>query len=95
MALFRATTLINWGTKKMKILRITHRAKVAKHHYLEPIKRGLNPKDDPCISNIERVTEIFVGQGITKSHNIKIFRSQYLGEFLRNGPDFFACDHKF
>ena len=51
------------GTKKMKILRIAHRALVAKH--LEPIKRGLNPKDDPCISNIERVTAIFISQGGT------------------------------
>ena len=31
---------------------------------------------------------IFVGQGTTKSHNLKIFKSQYLSEFLRYGPDF-------
>ena len=31
---------------------------------------------------------IFVGQGTTKSHNLKIFKSQYLSEILRYGPDF-------
>ena len=31
---------------------------------------------------------IFVGQGMTKSPNLKIFQSQYLNEFLRYGPDF-------
>ena len=53
-----------------------------------PIKRGLNPKDDPCILKIKRVMAIFVGQGMTKSHDLNIFKSQYLGEFLRYGPDF-------
>ena len=36
---------------------------------------------------IERDMAIFVGQGMTKSHNLKIFKSQYLGKFLRYGPD--------
>ena len=49
---------------------------------------GLNSKDDPFISKIERVTAIFVDQGTTKSHYLKIFKSQYLSEFLRYGPDF-------
>ena len=31
---------------------------------------------------------IFVGQGTTKIRNLTIFKSQYLGEFLRYGPDF-------
>ena len=31
---------------------------------------------------------IFVGQGTTKSRNPKIFKSQYLSDFLRYGPDF-------
>ena len=31
---------------------------------------------------------IFEGQGTTKSHNLKIFKSQYLSEFLRYRPDF-------
>ena len=44
--------------------------------------------DDPCISKIEQVMEIFVHQGTTKSCNLKIFKSQYLSEFLRYGPDF-------
>ena len=37
---------------------------------------------------IERVTAIFIDQGTTKSHYLKIFKSQYLSEFLRYGPDF-------
>ena len=31
---------------------------------------------------------IFVGQGATKSRYLKIFKSQYLSELLRYGPDF-------
>ena len=31
---------------------------------------------------------IFVGQSTTKSCQLKIFKSQYLIDFLRNGPDF-------
>ena len=30
---------------------------------------------------------IFVGQGTTKSPNLKIFKSQYLSEFVRYGPE--------
>ena len=30
---------------------------------------------------------IFAGQGTTKSHNFKVFKFQYLSEFLRYGPD--------
>ena len=30
---------------------------------------------------------ILVGQGMTKSRNLKIFKSQYLSEFLRYEPD--------
>ena len=56
--------------------------------FLEPMKRGLNPKDYPYISKMERVMAIFVGQGMTISLNLKIFKSQYLSEFLRYGPDF-------
>ena len=37
---------------------------------------------------IEQVTAILVGKGTTKSPNLKIFKSQYLSEFLRYGPDF-------
>ena len=37
---------------------------------------------------MERVSAVFVGQGTTKSHNLKIFKSQYLSEFLRYMPDF-------
>ena len=55
---------------------------------MNTIKRGLNPKDGPCISKIERVTSIFIDQDVTKSHYLKIFKSQYLSEFLRYGPDF-------
>ena len=44
------------GTKRIKLLNII----------LEPIKRGLNPKDDPFNLKIKRVTEIFVGQAKTK-----------------------------
>ena len=49
---------------------------------------GLTPKYDFCISKIERVMTIFVGQGTTKSCYLKIFKSQYLSEFLTYGPDF-------
>ena len=31
---------------------------------------------------------IFVGQGMTKSRNLKILIFQYLSKFLRYGPDF-------
>ena len=48
------------------------------------IKRGLNPKNDPYISKIERV---LVDQKMTKSRNLKIFKSQYLSDFLRYQPD--------
>ena len=37
---------------------------------------------------IDRVRVIFVGQGTTKSHNPRIFKSQYLSECLRYEPDF-------
>ena len=37
---------------------------------------------------IERVTAIFVGEGLTKSQCLKIFKCQYLIEILRNGSDF-------
>ena len=40
---------------------------------------------DPYISKIERVTAIFVGQGMTKSHNPQIFKSQYLSEVFVYG----------
>ena len=43
-----------------------------------------NKKEDPCISKIEWVTTIFVGQGTTKSRNLKSIQS----EFLRYGHDF-------
>ena len=38
---------------------------------------------------------MFVGQGKTKSHNLKIFKPQYLIEFLRYGPDFLHVIIKF
>ena len=56
--------------------------------FLELRKRELNPKDDPCSSNIEQVTEIFVDQGMIKSRNQKLFKYQYLSEFLRYGPEY-------
>ena len=59
-----------------------------KTSFVEPTKRRLNPKDDPCISKIERVKAFSVGLSTTKSHHLKIFKFQYLGEFLRYGPDF-------
>ena len=31
---------------------------------------------------------IFIGQGTTKSHNLKILKSQYLSGFFKYGPDF-------
>ena len=31
---------------------------------------------------------IFLGKGTTKSQNLKMFKSQYLSEFLSYGPDF-------
>ena len=38
---------------------------------------------------------LFVGQGTTKSHNLKIFKPQYLIDFLRYGPDFLHVIIKF
>ena len=51
-----------------------------------------NPNPEHRILKIEQVTAIFVDQGATKSHYLKIFKYQYLSEFLRYGP---ACDHNF
>ena len=42
-----------------------------------------------AISKIERVTAIFVGQGMTKSRNLNIFKSQFLSKYLRYESDFF------
>ena len=50
------------------------------------MKRGQNPKDEPLISKIEQVTAIFVDQGPTKPHYLKIVKSECLREFLRYGP---------
>ena len=61
---------------------------MAKFSFLEQIKRGLNSKDDPCISKIERVRAIFVDRGTTKSPYLKIFKSQYFYEFFRYWSDF-------
>ena len=47
---------------------------------VEHIETELNPGEEPCISNIERVTAIFVGQGLTKYHFLKILEFQYLIE---------------
>ena len=47
-----------------------------------------NPKDEPSISKIERVTVIFVGQGMTKSQLLPIFKCQYLVGILRYGSNF-------
>ena len=55
---------------------------------LKHIQSGLKPKDDPCISEIERFMAIFVGQVVTKSRNLQNFQSQFLSEFLRYRPDF-------
>ena len=55
---------------------------------LQQIQSGLKPKDDPCISEIERFKAIFVRQVVTKSRNLQNFQSQYLSEFLRYRPDF-------
>ena len=51
-------------------------------------KRGLNPEFEPSISKIERVAAIFIGQGMTKSHLLPIFKCQYLVEILRYGSNF-------
>ena len=50
-------------------------------------KKRVNPKEDFCISKIEPVMAIFIYQGTTKSHYLKLLKSQYLSEFLRYGPD--------
>jgi len=41
------------------------------------------------------VSQIFMGQGKTKSYYLKIYKSQYLVEYLRYGSNFlhFAYDH--
>ena len=51
-------------------------------------KKRTNTNDDPCISKIELVTPIFVGQGTIKLCHLKSFKSQCLSEFFRYGPDF-------
>ena len=40
------------------------------------------------MAKIEWVTAIFVGQGMTKSHCLHIFKCQYLIEILRYGANF-------
>ena len=44
--------------------------------FVEHTKRWLNPKDEPSISKIERVTVVFVGQGMTKSHFLQRRRGE-------------------
>ena len=48
----------------------------------------MNPEDEVFILKIERVTAIFVGQGMTKSHCLHIFKCQYLIEIVRYGGNF-------
>ena len=36
---------------------------------------------------------IFVGEGKTTSHYLKILEYQYLIKFLRYGPNLFTCDN--
>ena len=37
---------------------------------------------------LDLVTTIFTGKGITESHNIEMFKCQYLSQFLRYMPHF-------
>ena len=56
--------------------------------FLERTKISLNPKDEPSISKIERVTWIFVTGAEAKSRCCQIFKSQNLTQFLRFLPNF-------
>ena len=48
-------------------------------------KGGLNPKDPLLSQKWSDLRQFFVGQGKKKSHNLKIFKSQYLSDYLRYG----------
>ena len=61
---------------------------IARRAFLEHIEKRQNPEDEPCTSKIEQVTAIFVGQGITKSQFLEIFKCQYLIEILRYASNF-------
>ena len=56
--------------------------------FLEHTKIRLNPKDEPPISKIERVTWIFVTGAEAKSQCCLIFKSQNLTQFLIFLPNF-------
>ena len=76
---FLPQTASKGGSKKMKILKIGHRAllnMICRTHK----KRN---KSKICISKIERVMAISVSQGKTRSQKLKFFKSRYLAEFLR------------
>ena len=51
-------------------------------------KIRINPKYEPCILEIERVTLIFVSQVGRNLNSLKNFKSQNLAQFLRFGPEF-------
>ena len=55
--------------------------------FLEHTKIRLNPKDEPSISKIERVTWIFVTGAEAKSQCCLIFKYQNLTQFLRFLPN--------
>ena len=48
-------------------------------------KGGLNPKDPLLSQKWSDLRQFFVGQGKKKYHNLKIFKSQYLSDYLRYG----------
>ena len=60
--------------------------------FLKHIKIRKNPKDEPSIDKIERVTAVFVSQVVAKSQIQQIFKSQNLTAFLRFRPIFFSCE---
>ena len=49
--------------------------------FVEHMKKGLNPEDEPSISKIERVTAVFVRQVVTKSQIQKNLKSQNITDF--------------
>ena len=48
----------------------------------------MDPKDEPCILNIEQVTLIFVRKSQAKYQFLKNCKSQNLAKFLRFGHEF-------
>ena len=79
-------TVLNQNSEKIKIPIPPHLS--CKPLLLDHIKRGLKPKDNPYISEIERMMAIFVSRGTAKYRHLEIFKYQYFSEIFWYEPEF-------